>query len=210
MSCRDICLLFLFPVSLWVHLGVLTYFIISSAVDVGVHSNGKYLFCYGTQSHRLGGRSEVLSIGISFYCLRYKLCSKINFALNVSVCIDESKLNLPLWISCSEVALRPHLSDLIRSRLRVPASFVFIHQVVPRFPYGIYDKFSLSCKYSPFLPNLAIFLPNMVSSSTIDHEHLVKSSDPQHPANLICTLCEKFYHLGWVTGTGGGASIRDK
>ncbi|PMD39789.1 Methylthioribulose-1-phosphate dehydratase [Hyaloscypha variabilis F] len=42
-----------------------------------------------------------------------------------------------------------------------------------------------------------------------NHDHFIKSTDSQHPANLICTLCEKFYHLGWVAGTGGGASIRD-
>lgn len=40
-------------------------------------------------------------------------------------------------------------------------------------------------------------------------DDLVKSRDPNHPANLICTLCRKFYDLGWVGGTGGGASIRD-
>ena len=45
--------------------------------------------------------------------------------------------------------------------------------------------------------------------SSISHnDDLVKSSDPQHPANLICTLCRNFYNLGWVTGTGGGTSIR--
>ncbi|KAG9079924.1 Methylthioribulose-1-phosphate dehydratase [Ceratobasidium sp. UAMH 11750] len=37
---------------------------------------------------------------------------------------------------------------------------------------------------------------------------LIRSSDPEHPANLIPTLCASFYHLGWVTGTGGGISIR--
>ncbi|GAM86011.1 hypothetical protein ANO11243_040210 [Dothideomycetidae sp. 11243] len=41
-----------------------------------------------------------------------------------------------------------------------------------------------------------------------DADALVKSVDPQHPANLICSLCAKFYTLGWVTGTGGGTSIR--
>ncbi|PHH68405.1 hypothetical protein CDD82_591 [Ophiocordyceps australis] len=38
---------------------------------------------------------------------------------------------------------------------------------------------------------------------------LVTSSDPNHPANLIPSLCAKFWSLGWVTGTGGGCSIRD-
>ncbi|KAF2835483.1 Methylthioribulose-1-phosphate dehydratase [Patellaria atrata CBS 101060] len=54
------------------------------------------------------------------------------------------------------------------------------------------------------------------SDHNLDSEHLVRSEDPQHPANLICTLCRKFYTLGWrfsrrfeqVTGTGGGTSIR--
>ncbi|KAI9821448.1 MAG: Methylthioribulose-1-phosphate dehydratase [Phylliscum demangeonii] len=41
-----------------------------------------------------------------------------------------------------------------------------------------------------------------------NHHDLVLSDDPQHPANLICELCRKFYTLGWVTGTGGGTSIR--
>ncbi|KIR58108.1 methylthioribulose-1-phosphate dehydratase [Cryptococcus bacillisporus CA1873] len=39
-------------------------------------------------------------------------------------------------------------------------------------------------------------------------EALVHSHDPEHPANLICDLCREFYKLGWVTGTGGGISIR--
>ena len=34
------------------------------------------------------------------------------------------------------------------------------------------------------------------------------TNDPEHPMNLIPELCKGFYHLGWVTGTGGGISIR--
>ena len=36
------------------------------------------------------------------------------------------------------------------------------------------------------------------------------SEEPSiQPANLIPELCKAFYHLGWVTGTGGGISIRN-
>lgn len=35
------------------------------------------------------------------------------------------------------------------------------------------------------------------------------SDHPNHPANLICELCRLFYDNNWVTGTGGGISIRD-
>jgi len=39
-------------------------------------------------------------------------------------------------------------------------------------------------------------------------DNLVISNDPLHPAILIPELCKLFYNLGWVTGTGGGISIR--
>ena len=41
-----------------------------------------------------------------------------------------------------------------------------------------------------------------------ENDALVKSDDPAHPANLICELCRLFYDHGWVTGTGGGISIK--
>lgn len=45
-------------------------------------------------------------------------------------------------------------------------------------------------------------------TSVSEAEALVHSSDPLHAANHICELCRKFYTFGWVTGTGGGVSIR--
>lgn len=35
-------------------------------------------------------------------------------------------------------------------------------------------------------------------SSETNNDALIHSSDPEHPANLICELCRKFYTLGWV------------
>ncbi|CAK9800217.1 Methylthioribulose-1-phosphate dehydratase [Anthophora plagiata] len=32
--------------------------------------------------------------------------------------------------------------------------------------------------------------------------------DKEHPRSLIPELCRQFYNLGWVTGTGGGISIK--
>ncbi|KAF3768973.1 Methylthioribulose-1-phosphate dehydratase [Cryphonectria parasitica EP155] len=43
-----------------------------------------------------------------------------------------------------------------------------------------------------------------------NNDELIRSNDLDHPANLIPSLCAKFWTLGWVTGTGGGASIRDE
>ncbi|OAA32558.1 Class II aldolase/adducin [Moelleriella libera RCEF 2490] len=49
----------------------------------------------------------------------------------------------------------------------------------------------------------------MAPSSRTDADALVTSDNPEHPANLIPSLCAKFWTLGWVTGTGGGCSIRE-
>ncbi|EGX92127.1 APAF1-interacting protein [Cordyceps militaris CM01] len=46
--------------------------------------------------------------------------------------------------------------------------------------------------------------------SVSDADKLITSDDQDHPANLIPALCAKFWTLGWVTGTGGGCSIRDE
>ena len=34
--------------------------------------------------------------------------------------------------------------------------------------------------------------------------------DQEHPRLLIPELCRLFYQLGWVTGTGGGVSLRHR
>ncbi|CRK40955.1 hypothetical protein BN1723_015815 [Verticillium longisporum] len=49
----------------------------------------------------------------------------------------------------------------------------------------------------------------MSSSDLENPDQLVTSTNPDHPANLIPSLCAKFWTLGWVTGTGGGCSIRE-
>ena len=36
----------------------------------------------------------------------------------------------------------------------------------------------------------------------------MQTTHPEHPFQLIPELCRQFYRLGWVTGTGGGVSIR--
>jgi hypothetical protein len=57
--------------------------------------------------------------------------------------------------------------------------------------------------------HLATTTPIMAPTlSSPEADALVQSSDPKHPANHICTLCRQFYTFGWVTGTGGGVSIK--
>ncbi|XP_068672778.1 methylthioribulose-1-phosphate dehydratase-like isoform X2 [Montipora foliosa] len=49
----------------------------------------------------------------------------------------------------------------------------------------------------------------MATLSNSQCEYLANySKDPEHPRNLIPELCRQFYHLDWVTGTGGGISIK--
>lgn len=48
-----------------------------------------------------------------------------------------------------------------------------------------------------------------MANQTDNNDHLVVSENPNHPANLIPSLCAKFWTLGWVTGTGGGCSIKE-
>lgn len=57
--------------------------------------------------------------------------------------------------------------------------------------------------------NVSDVLQNSTGTAIDPSESLVQSADPLHPANHICTLCRQFYTHGWVTGTGGGVSIRN-
>ena len=52
------------------------------------------------------------------------------------------------------------------------------------------------------------YLGTIMADHTSDADALVTSPDPNHPANRIADLCRLFYTLGWVTGTGGGVSIK--
>ena len=51
---------------------------------------------------------------------------------------------------------------------------------------------------------------SVAAKTDFGNDHLVRSDNPDHPANLIPSLCAKFWTLGWVTGTGGGCSIREE
>lgn len=44
----------------------------------------------------------------------------------------------------------------------------------------------------------------------VKNDKYLDLDDVNHPANLICELCRLFYDKDWVTGTGGGISIRDE
>ncbi|UYV76358.1 APIP [Cordylochernes scorpioides] len=40
------------------------------------------------------------------------------------------------------------------------------------------------------------------------HDNSQDGMEVDDPRQLISELCQQFYHLGWVTGTGGGISIK--
>src|SRR5690606_17731380 len=68
---------------------------------------------------------------------------------------------------------------------------------------------SISLIYGAWtLSPLATMAPNAAEQE--NNDHLILSEDPDHPANLIPSLCAKFWTLGWVTRTGGGCSIREE
>ncbi|GEM06708.1 methylthioribulose-1-phosphate dehydratase [Rhodotorula toruloides] len=54
-----------------------------------------------------------------------------------------------------------------------------------------------------------VLAPPTDPSHPNDHSLIEHNNDPLHPAYLIPELCRGFYKLGWVTGTGGGISLRD-
>jgi hypothetical protein len=51
------------------------------------------------------------------------------------------------------------------------------------------------------------FRPGSAEAAAAEVPHFHKPG-VQHTRDLVVDLCESFYHLGWVTGTGGSISIR--
>lgn len=48
------------------------------------------------------------------------------------------------------------------------------------------------------------------NSELVKNSNKDEDADNEHPRVLIPELCRQFYHLGWVTGTGGGISMKYK
>ncbi len=48
----------------------------------------------------------------------------------------------------------------------------------------------------------------MEISTKVDSKKEFAELSDDHPRKLIPELCRLFYDLGWVTGTGGGISMR--
>jgi methylthioribulose-1-phosphate dehydratase/2,3-diketo-5-methylthio-1-phosphopentane phosphatase len=51
------------------------------------------------------------------------------------------------------------------------------------------------------------FVPGSAEEAAGNVPHFARPGTP-HTRELVAELCESFYHLGWVTGTGGSISIR--
>ena len=53
----------------------------------------------------------------------------------------------------------------------------------------------------------ARFAPGSPEEAAANVPHFARPGTP-HSRSVVVDLCEAFYHLGWVTGTGGSISIR--
>ncbi|XP_061743379.1 methylthioribulose-1-phosphate dehydratase isoform X2 [Nerophis ophidion] len=68
-----------------------------------------------------------------------------------------------------------------------------------------------SLDLNPGLQDLRIEMSSSCGTNKDDHVEgrgSAKEEDKEHPRVLIPELCRLFYQLGWVTGTGGGISLR--
>ncbi|XP_069479468.1 methylthioribulose-1-phosphate dehydratase isoform X3 [Ambystoma mexicanum] len=66
---------------------------------------------------------------------------------------------------------------------------------------GECDKQHECKKTPPAAQSCPVPVPNCKADEKLN-------KDKTHPRNLIPELCKQFYHLGWVTGTGGGISLK--
>jgi hypothetical protein len=73
---------------------------------------------------------------------------------------------------------------------------------------SLMNYFTYKIKSDPTTPPVTHNENMATTPQNNDADALIKSQDPKHPANLICSLCRQFYTFGWVTGTGGGVSIK--
>src|SRR5271163_1682623 len=64
-------------------------------------------------------------------------------------------------------------------------------------PFWLIPTIQFFC--TSFQSGTSVIFAEMATSDS-SNDHLVKSDDNQHPANLIPELCKKFWTLGWVTG----------
>src|SRR5689334_4119960 len=48
-----------------------------------------------------------------------------------------------------------------------------------------------------------------ILSEKTEKKSTLSSLTPRQARELVCELCNHFYHLGWASGTGGGISIKE-